>query len=146
MKNKWLALQSFQQTQALISAINTLALGIKYEQVGLKSDETANKQAIEKLRLFLDEMSNVVQRIEGDDHQPILGVSPYLIHLAESFIEPSSSHSHHLTVHSRPSEIKAKLEAETPAEKAELIDELHTLRVILESQVQEDTKTVLGDF
>jgi hypothetical protein len=146
MKDKWLAAQSFQQTQALISAINTLALGIKYEQAGLTTDEAAKQRARDELSLFLDEMSSVVEKIEHDENQPVIGVSPYLRHLAESFVEPSFSHFYHSPFHSSPSDIKAKLGATTPEEKAELVDELHTLRVILESQAQEDTKSVLGDF
>ena len=77
MNSQWRTVQSFQENQNLISAINTLSIHIKLEMAGHTSFNPADtvSKARDKLCAFLTELISQVQRVEVKN-APLLGVDP----------------------------------------------------------------------
>ena len=70
MNPQWLAVQSFQDSQNLLSAINTLSIHTKLEIAG-RPDMKVDKQTIlpflEELRMLLEEhLENDTEQILGE--------------------------------------------------------------------------------
>lgn len=74
MSKQWLAIQSWQHDQSLISAINTLSIHTKLSLTGTVDNQrqAAVDEAKQKLNAFLQEISSILQVIEEDELEPIL--------------------------------------------------------------------------
>src|SRR5437016_3574698 len=78
MSMKWLAVRSFQHSQDLLAAINTLSIHLKLEASGdTDSEHTAQaNQAREVLGSFLEMLEPVIADAERGETKPVLGADP----------------------------------------------------------------------
>ena len=85
MSTQWLAIQSFQHSQDLLAAINTLAIHIKSKLAGVLDGEPP--EAVENARgiiaAFLNDLKTFVE--EASEAKPVIGADIRLRQLAKSF-------------------------------------------------------------
>ena len=146
MKSKERAIQSFQENQNLISAINTLSIHIKLKIAG-HSDlnrEEATQNSWEELRAFLKELNPQVQRAEVDN-KPLLGVDPR----RRQFVRHLIAAKHNSRISSpfllnKLEESRQFLHSDVEADKQAILLFLEELRMLLEEHIASDTEILLG--
>ena len=75
MSTHWLDIQSFQQSQEILSAINTLSIHRKLTDRGYPDTnrKAAAEQARKTLVAFFEKLDKIVQDIEYGHRKPVLG-------------------------------------------------------------------------
>ena len=150
MSTHWLDIQSFQQSQELLSAINTLSIHRKLTDKG-HSDmnrKEAAEQALETLVAFFEKLNKIVQDIEDGHRKPILGVDARLRRLAENYVyakryqgQSRSPFSEHPL-----SQVRQLFYSNHPEDRREVLKVLEAFRELLEEHVSIDAKRLLGDI
>lgn len=146
MNSQWRAVQSFQENQDIISAINTLSIHIKLEMAGHcnSSSEEAIQIAREKLRKFLKELNPQVQRAEVEN-APLLGVDPRRRQFVRHLISAKQScriHSPFLL-----GDLSAGvqlLHSDVESDKETILIFLEELRMLLEEHLGSDVEQLFG--
>lgn len=150
MSTQWLAVQSFQHSQDLLTAINTLSIHIKLGLAGIPDEGRAEsaKQARENLTSFLKELEQVVQKAEQGETKPVLGADPRLRQLAKSFIEARRNwrRFHSLLFRNTFSHVQQLLNSDKEEDLRSLLQCLKELRMLLEEHVHTDVVQLLGEF
>jgi hypothetical protein len=150
MNSEWLAIQSFQQSQDLLTAINTLSIHTKLELRGHKDEERAESvaQAREILASFLKDFEQVIEQVEQAGNGPLLGVDPRLRQLAKSFAHARRErHRFRSRLFRKPISDAMNLLASTDKrDQQALIECLSELRTLVEEHMQADTARILKDF
>jgi len=149
MSIRWLTVQSLQNSQELLAAINTLSIHTKLLLAG-KPDEdraAAADEAKKKLNDFLEQL----EQVAGDEQeadQPVLGADPRLRQLARSFIKARSNHRRFRSelVKERLSDVRQLLFSEETDDRRSLVRCLADLRIIIEEHLQADADKMLGRF
>jgi len=149
MNPQWLAVQSFQNSQDLLAAINTLSIHTKLELAG-RSDAKRAKTAVKAkadLLSFLEELEDMVQRAEKVDANPMLGIDPRRRQLVKSFIAAKRNFRLHSVVFRDKLSYATKLfDSAKPTDKHEIVLFLEELRTLLEEHLENDTERVLGEI
>jgi hypothetical protein len=147
MQEKWLAFQSFQHSQEVLAAINTLAINLKLgEDHPAAPGPAASKEARQKLKAFLSVLEAILQRVGEDGQAPILGADMRLRELAKSFITPNRTLMAAGEQPPQPAELLALLDSSETQDQAKLLKRLEQLRKLLERHIQADTLKVLGEL
>jgi hypothetical protein len=150
MNPEWLAIQSFQRSQDLLTAINTLSIHTKLRLRGHKDKERRESvaQARGTLTSFLKDFEQVVEQVEQIQDGPLLGVDPRLRQLAGSFVRArSEGHRFRSCLFRRPLSDAMNLLASTnEQDRQALVECLSELRTLIEEHVQTDTARILEDF
>ena len=154
MHSEWSTFQSFQQGQALLDAINTLALHLALEP-GQESkrltedSDDAVKESVQLLDSFLEELGAYLA--VRDRRTPILGAGPRQRQLAERIAEarqrPQQFHSPLVTVGTQ--EVQTLLHADwnrSATAREQLLDSLEELRAIVEEHLHADASKLLGEI
>lgn len=150
MSTHWLDIQSFQQSQELLSAINTLSIHRKLTDKGHPDTDRkeAAEQALETLVAFFEKLDKIVQDIEDGHRKPILGVDARLRHLAENYVyakryqgQSRSPFSEHPL-----SQVRPLFYSKRPEDRCEVLKVLEAFRELLEEHVSVDAKRLLGDI
>ena len=149
MSIRWLTVQSLQQGQDLLAAVNTLSIHTKLLLAG-KLDEdraTAADEAKNKLDGFLEQLEQVVGNGQ-DAEQPVLGADPRLRKLARSFIKARGNRRrfHSQLVKDRLSDVRQLLYSQNGEDRKALVQCLADLRIIIEEHLQADADKMLGRF
>lgn len=146
MNAKWRTVQSFQENQDLIFAINTLSIHIKLEMTGHSdlNGEEAIRTAREKLGRFLKELNPQVQRAEVEN-KPLLGVDPRRRQLVRHLI----SAKHSCRIHSPVllgdlSTGIQLLHSDAESDKQTILLFLEELRMLLEEHLGSDVEQLFG--
>ena len=150
MSNEWLAVQSFQRSQELLAAVNSLSIHIKLNTADV-SDEARRLRAEEaraKLREFVTTMQKFINDADDEESKPLLGANPRLRQLAKSFISAKRNRHRFRSVLfrgtlARAGELIGSRKAEDQPALLLCLDEL---RVLLSEHVHKDTEKVLGEF
>ncbi|MDE0424712.1 MAG: hypothetical protein OXN25_07585 [Candidatus Poribacteria bacterium] len=146
MTPKERAIQSFQENQNLISAINTLSIHIKLKIAGhsdLNTEEKIQKSR-EELCAFLKELNPQVQRAEVDN-KPLLGVDPR----RRQFVRHLVAAKHNSRISSpfllnKLEESRQLLHSDVETDKQAILLFLEELRMLLEEHIASDTEILLG--
>ncbi len=147
-QNDWLVAQSFEQVNAVLSAINTLSIHTKLTLIGV--DDTARiadvGTARRELLHFLERLEGVIQNAQHRRDGVTLGVDPRLGRLARKFLSlrakwPSGSS---LSSASLP-RLRELLSARDSQESEALVIFLGDLRSLLEEHIHSDITGILGD-
>jgi hypothetical protein len=150
MSTEWLAVQSFQHSQSVLAAINTLSIHLKLTLAGLADQEREEEaaQARERLASFLKELETVVEELEQDEVKPVVGADPRLRKLGESFIEARRDRRWFSSALFRnaPAEIQQLLESKQPEDQKQLLPSLAELRVLIEEHINSDAIQLLGEI
>jgi hypothetical protein len=149
MSTPWLAIQSFQQGQALLTAINTLSLHTKLNRAGIADEgrREAAQKAREELGSFLQNFDRLVHQAEQSGAGPLLGVNPRMRQLVRKFVAarwdgrfrspllcPSIARGIELICSTAPEDQSALLEC------------LADLRIVVEEHLHADVTQVLGEI
>ena len=150
MSSHWLHIQSFQQSQELLSAINTLSIHRKLTDGGHTDTNRieAAEQGKETLIAFCDKLDHVVQNIEDGHRNPVVGVDSRLLRLAENYVDAKHARGQSASpFFERPlSQVKGLFYSERPQDRSELLAILAAFRVLREEHVAGDTKRLLADI
>lgn len=148
MSTQWLAIQSFQHSQNLLAAINTLAIHIKSKLAGVLDGEPP--ETVENARgiiaAFLNDLKTFVE--EAAETRPMIGADTRLRQLAKSFLAAKRDRRRFHSAWFRKALPKPEelLDAESPEERRALLESLTELRTLIEEHVQADELRILGDF
>lgn len=150
MSNEWLAVQSFQRSQELLSAVNALSIHIKLNAAGA-SDEVRrlrSEDARARLQEFVVTMRNVIGDTENEDSRPLLGANPRLRQLAKSFITAKRNRHRFRSALFRGTLARAEelIGSHKGEDEQALLLCLDELRVLLSEHIHKDTEKVLGEF
>ncbi|MYF99909.1 hypothetical protein F4212_12390 [Candidatus Poribacteria bacterium] len=146
MNSQWRAVQSFQENQNLISAINTLSIHIKLEMAGhfdLNKADTVSK-AKDKLCAFLAELDSQIQCVEAEN-VPLLGVDPRRRQFVKHLIDAKNSYrinSPYLL--EKLSDVQQLLYSDTEKDKKHTLCLLDELRMLLEEHLGSDVEQLFG--
>jgi hypothetical protein len=148
MNPEWLAIQSFQRNQDVLSAINTLSIRTKLGSGGhTDEDRTETAQARETLASFLENLAQVVDQVEQTESGPLLGVDPRLRQLAGDFSRARQGARFRSRLFREPlSDTVHLLTSAKPADQQALVESLSELRTLIEEHVQTDVVQILEDF
>ncbi len=148
MSTHWLAIQSFQQSQELLSAINTLSIHRKLTDKGYLDTNRREvaEQAIEILAAFFQKLDKIVQNIEDGHRKPIVGVDTRLLHLAENYVQAKRAQSHSPFLELPLSQVRDLFYSENFEDRGKILAVLTAFRGLLEEHVGADAKRLLGDI
>jgi len=148
VNSQWRAIQSFQENQNLISAINTLSIHIKLKMAGYSdlNREEAIQKAKEDLCAFLKELNPQVQSVEIEN-KPLLGVDPRRRQFVKHLITAKqSSRVHSPSLLGDLSEGVQLLYSDAESDKRTILLFLKELRMLLEEHIARDTEVIFGRF
>lgn len=148
INSKWRTVQSFQENQNLISAINTLSIHIKLEMAGYSdlNRVEAVPKAKKELCEFLTELDSQVQRAEVEN-KPLLGVDPRRRQFVKHLIAAKQSNR----IHS-PFLLNDLLEgvqllhSDAETVKQDILNFLEELQMLLEEHIGSDVQQLFGGF
>jgi hypothetical protein len=147
---RWLTVQSFQQSQDLLAAVNALSIHLKSELARIPDEERAEaaEQAREILSSFFDQFEVILSKVEHEDEEPVLGADPRLRQLARNFIEARHNRRRFRSelLADSPGNVKWLLRSKGDGDKRSLVRFLADLRVLLEEHLQVDAERMLGDI
>lgn len=148
MSTHWLAIQSFQQSQELLSAINTLSIHRKLTDKGYldKNRKESTEQATEILAAFFQKLDKIVQNIEDGHRKPIVGVDARLRHLAENYVQAKRAQSHSPFLELPLSRVRDLFYSENFEDRSKVLAVLAAFRELLEEHVGVDARRLLGDI
>jgi hypothetical protein len=150
MSTDWLAIQSFQRSQDLLAAINTLSIHTKLRLSGVADEERAEAaaEARGKLASFLEDFTKIVNQAEQAEGGILLGIDPRLQQLARSFVTAKRNRNRfHSTLFTRsPSETAGLLTSTDEEDQQALVESLTDLRTLVEEHMHTDTARILEDF
>ena len=147
MSTQWLAAQSFQQSQDLLTAINTLSIHLKLRLAGIPDEERSNRaqQARQTLTAFVRALHTLVQEAQQGEMRPLVGVDPRQRHFVKNCIEAKRDRRRFRSAlfQRTPAEFQQLLSSDTEEEQHELLACLKELRTLLEEHVATDTAQIL---
>lgn len=150
MSIRWLTVQSFQQSQALLAAINALSIHTKLELANLPDEDGAEaaEAARETLSSFFDHLEAVVVQAEQHEDGLVLGADPRLRQLARSFVDAKRNRRRFRSelFSDKFARVKQLLYSDRKDDKRSLIECLADLRVLIEEHLQVDAERMLGDI
>jgi len=148
MSTEWLAIQSFQHGQDLLTAINTLSIYTKLEPTGISDKEQAEAadRARGTIASFLEELEAMVQEIEK--REVVLGIDPRRRQLVRNFIAAKHNQRrfHSALFQSTFANVRRLLHPSSKEDRRSLIECLEELRVLLEEHIHTDTMRILGEI
>ena len=139
MSSNWLDVQSFQQGQELLSAINTVSIHRKLTAGGHPDTNRieAAEQARDTLIVFFGKLDKVARIIEDGHRQPVLGEDVRLLALAENYVNTKRAHSQSRSpffeiplVH-----VKDLFHSKHPQDCQNLLEILAVFRILIEEHV-----------
>ncbi len=148
MSTHWLAIQSFQQSQEILSAINTLSIHRKLTDKGYldTNRKESAEQARETLVAFFQKLDKIVQNIEDGHRKPIVGVDTRFRHLAENYVQAKRAQSHSPFLELSLSQVRNLFYSENFEDRSKVLAVLVAFRELLEEHVGVDAKRLLGDI
>ncbi|MYF72815.1 MAG: hypothetical protein F4175_05350 [Gemmatimonadetes bacterium] len=143
-----MAIQSFQQSQELLSAINTLSIHRKLTDKGYldTNRKEAAEQVVETLIPFFQKLDKIVQNIEDGPRKPVLGVDARLRHLAENYVQAKRAQSNSPFLELSLSQVTELFYSESPEDRGKVLAVLAAFRELLEEHVGVDARQLLGNI
>lgn len=148
MTANWLTFQSFQHSQEVVRAINTLSVHLKMTSRGgvdSEGSEAAVDRSVAVLQAFLDELGTTADQADRADLAPVVGVDPRLEQLAQSYLTARRRRRFRSRLSSDSiNEIKVLLGSRSRNDQKALAECLAELRVLVEEHMHEDINAILG--
>ena len=147
MRARWLTVQSFQQSQEVLAAINALSIHLKLEAEGVSGPEYA--EAAENSRDKLDGFLKELEPLVGERDQevgPSLGTSPRTRQLAESFVRARRDRARFRSALFREdiSAARRLLHSDAEEDRGLLLLCLEELRDLVQDHVEADASQMMG--
>ncbi len=150
MSVQWLAVQSFQHNQDLLTAINKLSIHLRLQFEGNEDAERAGEanKAREMLSSFFRELETLVNDTERGEEVPVLGANPRLRQLARSFVKAKRNRHRFRSSLFRNGAgcFQQLLQSNTKEDRQALLESLEELRVLVEEHMHVDAERVLGEI
>jgi len=150
MSTQWLSIQSFQQSQDFLSALNTLSIHLKLKLAGIEDNKRTQSsiKAKEKISSFLKILEEVVCRFEQAKAEPLTGIDPRLQQLAKKFVYAKQNESLFKSFpFSNPlKQLVELLDTTKEEEQKILIELLAELRNLFEEHIFSDMTQVLKEI
>jgi hypothetical protein len=146
MTADWLTFQSFQRSQEVLKAINTLSAHLKLTLNGIADEELsqAASQSVEALRAFLNELEAAARQADQTEPAPMLGVDPRLQQLVRSYLVARHHRRFRSCLFTEPiSDIKPLLTSDARGDQEALVKCLAELRVLVEEHIYDDVDQIL---
>ena len=147
VKHDWLAAASFERTDELVGAINTLSIHAKLALAGVEEapDGERVRQARTALIAFLDALAAVVREVESDRDGALVGADPRLGALAARYLAargrwPQRAEFYALSFDELRDLVRSERREDLPA----VVSCLRGLRALLEQHAHEDVTGILG--
>ena len=148
MNTHWLNIQSFQESQELLSAINTLSIHRKLNLTGYPdlNRKDAADQARETLIAFFEKLDKIAQDIEGGHQKPVLSVDARFRHLVENYVQAKRGRGSlsSLFMEQPLSQVGQLFDSEYPEDCRQALKILAAFRELLEEHVSVDATRLLG--
>ena len=150
MSTDWLAIQSFQRSQDLLAAINTVSIHTKLRLSGVADEERAEAaaEARGKVASFLEAFEKTVQQADQAEEGILLGIDPRLQQLARSFITAKRDRNRfHSTLFTQsPSETVGLLASADEKDQQAIVESLTDLCTLVEEHIYTDAHRILSEF
>jgi hypothetical protein len=150
MSTQWLTVRSFQQSQELLGAINTLSIHLKLGLAGVqdKEREAEAKASRNTLREFLTELDKFIQTAGDKGNRPVTGTDARTRQLARSFVQARRDRGHYKSqlFQSSPALVRDLLASQDPNTQKVLLESLDELRSLLEAHIHTDARKILGEI
>ena len=150
MSTNWLAIQSFQHDQDVLSAINILSIDIKLELAGVLDEKRAKaaNQARDKLASFFQQLEAMLQEAGKTGSEPLLGTNLRLRQLVANFSAAKRDRTRFRSALFRSSLSHAQqlLYSTNETAKRSLLQCLEELRILLEEHIHGDAVRILGEI
>ncbi|HID31134.1 MAG TPA: hypothetical protein EYP19_14205 [Desulfobacterales bacterium] len=150
MSAGWLAIQSFQQSQDILAAINAVSIHTKLRLTGVADEERAPvvAKARETLASFLDAFEKVIHQTEQAKDGPLIGIDPRLRQLARSFIAARHNRRrfHSALFTKSISDMAGLLASNDKKDQQALVECLVELRILVEEHIHVDANRILGEI
>ena len=147
MSTQWLAAQSFQQSQDLLTAINTLSIHLKLRLVGVPDEGRMSQaqQSRRTLMTFVRALHTLLQEAQQGEMKPLVGVDPRQRHFVKNCIEVKRDRRRFRSAlfQHTPAEFQQLLSSDTEEDRYELLECLKELRTLLEEHVATDAAQIL---
>ena len=150
MSTQWLAVRSFQHSQQLLEAINTLSIHVKLRQAGVPDE--ARTQAVGRARemiiAFLTDFAAVLRQPSLGETRPVIGTDPRLRQLAQSFLRAKRDRRRFRSPLFRdsPEDAERLIRSDRQEDSHTLLMCLEDLRKLLEEHVDVDARRILGEI
>ena len=150
MNAEWLTIQSFQRSQDLLVAINSLSIHAKLRLSGHEDSGRAESVAQAKVFLttFLEGFEDVLAQAEQADGKPLTGIDPRLRQLAGQFERAKRERRRFRSrLFTEPlSDVVALLSSTDVEDQKVLVQCLADLRTLIEEHIETDKAQILEDF
>jgi hypothetical protein len=148
MRARWLTVQSFQQSQEILAAINALSIHLKLDSEGVSGPERAAAAADSRKRLdgFLKALEPLVGKRDQKQVGPALGTSPRTRQLAESFVRARRDRARFRSALFREDIPAARrlLHSDAEEDRDPLLLCLEELRDLIQEHVEADASQMMG--
>ena len=147
MTADWLTFQSFQRSQEVLKAINTLSVHLKLMLGGIADEERsqAADRSVETLRAFLDELEAAARQAGRTELALMLGVDPRFQQLVRDYLAARRHRRFRSRLFTEPiGDIKALLTSNVRDDQKALVECLVELRVLVEEHMHADVGQILG--
>lgn len=149
MSVRWLSYQSFQYSQQLISALNTLIIDLKLRESGKVSGELSPKvtEAFESVDGFLEAFDSIVIRVEQSQSSSPLGTSARMRELGMRYLKArrNSKKFRSELFTQTISRFRGQLQSHNSDDRKLLISGLEEMRTLIEEHFNEDISEIVGE-
>jgi hypothetical protein len=149
MSVRWLSYQSFQYSQQLISALNTVIIDLKLRESGKVAGDGSPKvlEAFRKVDSFLESFGSIVSLAEQSQSSPALGTSARMRQLGMRYLKARRKSKKFqaglftMTI----DEFRDLLRSNAPGDRMLLVSGLEEMRTLIEEHFNEDISEVVGE-
>jgi len=150
MSSKWQTIQSFGESQGVLSAINTISIHLKLQKAGISDKETSESIKNESATIisFLKKLERIIDASSKDQNKPILGANARLLQLGHLFMasRKKSGLFHSVLFSQSPSFVIDLLKSNIVENCETLLPALKDLRLLIEKHMYADTKELLVEI
>ena len=146
METKWLTVQSFQRNQSLLDLINKLLIHFKLKMEGHDSMFSKDEinEAEQKIRLFLEKLTQLVKSLEDNKGEPLTGTDFRLRSLARNFVDAKGKRRKYKSILFKKSPQLVLEMLQNNQNSENLIDSLTELRTLVEEHISADSSEIFG--
>lgn len=147
MTADWLTFQSFQRSQGVLKAINTLSAHLKLMLNGVADEERSQAvdRSAETLQAFFDELEAAARQADRREPALMLGVDPRFREFVHDYLTARRHHRFRSRLFTGPiGDIKTLLSSNARSDQEALVECLAELRILVEEHMSDDVSQILG--
>ncbi|MFQ5965366.1 MAG: hypothetical protein ACE5KZ_13910 [Candidatus Scalinduaceae bacterium] len=150
MSSEWQTIQSFEESQEVLSAVNALSIHLKLKKAGISYEEPV--ESIEESRKtiisFLEKLESINDALSKGQIKPVLGINTRFRQLGNLFIKAkkNTKRFHSALFLQSPSYVINLIHSDQKGDQDTLLNSLKELGLLLEEHIYVDTKELLGEI